>query len=65
MAEMGYSYNLTVRNIAQNRAAIAENPLGGVFTDMADRAFAFGGRALDAGLIDRETLTALERMPPK
>lgn len=63
MSEMGYSYNLTVRKIAQNVAAIMEHPYGMGFLLTASNAFDNRHKALDAGLIDRETLLALEQMP--
>ena len=63
MSEMGYSYNLTVRKIAQNVAAIKEHPYGFGFLLIAVNAFDDRKKALDVGLIDRETVLALERMP--
>ena len=63
ISEMGYSYNLTVREIAQNRAVIIEHAMGNAFVDIANRALAYRSRALEAGLIDQDTVTALEGMP--
>lgn len=68
MSEMGYNYNLTVRKIAMSRATIAEHKgsglLGGsMLLEIADGAFDNRNELLAAGIIDRETVSALERMP--
>ena len=63
ISEMGYSYNLTVRHIAQNRAVISEHPMGDSFVSIANRALAFRSRALEAGLIDQDMVRVLAGMP--
>ena len=60
ISEMGYSYNLTIRKIAMNRAT---HHLSEIYTAMADRAYTFRSRGLETGLIDQETVTMLKSMP--
>ena len=68
MSEMGYSFNLTVRNIATSRAALEghkDTRLVGrdLLLQLADDAFNHRNELLAAGIINRETVLALEAMP--